>query len=638
MPQPSGLPEDAGQIRELLAVRCETREQKKTWNTVMGEHYIGALTSPGRLIKYMVVADGQTVAAGYFGSARLFIRDRDEWIGWTAEEQTRSRDIVLIHMGRFLVREEAHGCRNLASMALGAMIGAVREDWPKKYGVRPYLIESFVDPEKFSGTCYRAANWIPVGMTAGRGYDDRKRTASKSRKLIYMYPLVPDFRERLGLPSPEDRKIPAWVRAKPLGVFEGLKGDAWASQEFAGAKVGNKASVKRLVFSAARIAQSPHTLASKAFGADKAAQLGWFRFVDNPRVTPQGILAGHRDCTLMRAKVFRIVLFVMDTMTVSLPGKVKATSLEGDFWVFGYDAHTTIAVEPEQELFLGVVDATFRGRRQGGKGPGRLPPDERESAVWRQHARSVGEVAVHMPGTLSILVGDRGADALLFIHECIELGCVRLVIRARTDLVLPEESEGLFPLMAHTELCGTMKVKLGRTSERRDCAGNAVARAYPETVVEVDVAFRRVTLAPPPEKPEAGPLEVVCVAAVERGKPKRDERVKWILLTTVDVENAEDAMTVVGYYERRWLIEEMHGILKKDCCDIESLAYRTFARLVNVHAVYMAVTWQLMLLRQLARKNPDLPPDDVFGDLEMDALHKTADEVQKKPSCAPCPS
>ncbi|MCR5260197.1 MAG: transposase [Desulfovibrio sp.] len=107
-----------------------------------------------------------------------------------------------------------------------------------------------------------------------------------------MYPLVPDFRERLGLPCPEDRKLPAWVRAKPLGVFEGLKGDAWASQELAGAEVGNKANAKRLVFSAARIAQSPHTSTNQAFGADTAAQLGWFRFVDNSKVTPQGILAG----------------------------------------------------------------------------------------------------------------------------------------------------------------------------------------------------------------------------------------------------------------------------------------------------------------------------------------------------------
>ena len=424
----------------------------------------------------------------------------------------------------------------------------------------PFLIETYVDPARFNGTCYKAANWIYVGDTAGRGYDDRERKADAGAKQIYMYPLVPDFRERLGLLSPEQRELPAWALAKPLAPYEGLKDDSWAWQEFGGADIGSRANVKRLVYSVEILALHPDETANQAFGINNAAKEGWYRLLKNGAVTPGGILKSHVECTLMRAKGFKVILLIQDTMVISLRGKRKTAGL-GPVWSSdgssspGVYEHGTIAVEPEQDLFLGVVDVTFWVRQEGGKGPGRLPPDERESAVWRRHSRRADEMASYMPGILAVTVCDRGADAWLLIYEVLGMKHLELVVRARADRWLPEENSRLFALMSDTCPCGEMEVTLPRTTERRNCSGSVTVRGHPELTVKVDVIFRRVKLPPPPEMPDAGPAEVVCVAAVERGPaPKNRERVKWFLITTLPVKSFEDAKTVIGYYDKRWII------------------------------------------------------------------------------------
>ena len=636
-PQPVGLPEDAGQLMELKIVMARTLPQKKTWNTILEEeHYIGASTPPGRLIKYMAYADGQLAAAGCFCAAKLSVWEREEWIGWPAELMKLRRDEVLIGMGRYVVREGAHACRNLASKVLGAMVGAVRIDWPEKYRVEPMLIETYVDPSRFDGTCYKAANWIYVGETSGRGRDDRNHAASAGIKMIFMYPLVPDFRKRLGVLSPEERERPAWAADKALGPWEGLKGDAWAGHEFGGSDLGNKARNKRLAYSAVRLAKSPQTSISEAFHLDIPGREGLYRLVNNEVVTPDRILEGHSLRTRQRAKGLKIAVFAQDGLTVTLKGKPKTRGL-GPVWtsasgssVDGLEEHGVVLIDPAARRMLGVFRTVFWVRIRGGKGKKRLPPDERESAVWRDAGREIDEAAALMPDTRCVTVCDRGADALLFICEYLERGQSELIVRAKSDRRLLNESGHLFSAMAHTPPCGKMTVKLDRVTERRDCAGNIVVKGHPAMTVEVDVIFRPVTFAPPPEKPDFGPVSVVCVTVVERGMPKDHERLRWHLLTTGEVKNAGQAMEVVRHYECRWVIEEWHGMLKKDCCNIEALSCRTAEAVENVIAIYMVVAWWLMLSLHLARTEPELPPDTVLDPLEMEILQRELKRAEKK--------
>jgi len=641
VPQPSGLPEDAGKIGELKVVMVTTPEQLLTWNTVInGEHYLGAKTPLGRQIKYLVYADGELAAAAGFCSAMRKIRERDVWIGWSPEERDRLRDSMLACLNRYLVREGAHGCANFASMALGALIGAVRKDWPAKYGAGISLLETFVDPKRFEGTSYKATNWISIGRTSGRGRDDRNRKANLGKKDVYIYMLDPGFRKRYGFPSPEERALPAWVRAAPAELAEGLTSQNWARHEFGSSKLEHKDRVDRLVFSAERLASSPQTSASAAFGADMPARTAWYRFVSRSKTTPEGILSGHMESTMMRAKGRKVVLFAQDTMIISLAGKKRTEGL-GSIWtngrgadVSGLYSHPLVAIAPGEEggdgVLLGVVGVEFWARKPGGKGPKKLPPDQRESAVWRRSAQTVDELARHLPGTLAVTLCDRGGDDALLLSECRKMKHCEIIVRARADRRLPGEPRTLFPTMAYTPPCGTTKVTMGRVTERRNNAGKVIVTGRPEMTVELDVIFRRVTLPPPREKPENGPVEVVCVTAAERGRPKGRPLIRWHLLTTMDVKCFKDAEEVVHYYAERWIIEEFHGMLKKDCCDIEELAYRTAHRLKNVIAVYMVVAWWLMFILQLARTKPDLPPETVFDEVEMEEIQLELQRVQKK--------
>jgi len=119
----------------------------------------------------------------------------------------------------------------------------------QKYGYPPLLLETFIDISHFMGTCFRAANWIPVGRTQGRGRQDREMKATKSVKDIYLYPLAKDCRQRLGLSKGSGLGPPA--------LTDGVFGDLWAQQEFGTAELGDSRLTRRLVEIAAAKAENP---------------------------------------------------------------------------------------------------------------------------------------------------------------------------------------------------------------------------------------------------------------------------------------------------------------------------------------------------------------------------------------------
>ena len=134
-----------------------------------------------------------------FASPALQLSDRDRWIGWDAE-QRRAQLHRIVGLSRFLIRPSVD-CRNLASRLLSISLERLVEDFRQRYHYEPWLVESFVDASRFSGSCYRAANWILVGQTQGRGRQDRFKEREETVKDIYVFPLEKDFRTRLGLPA-----------------------------------------------------------------------------------------------------------------------------------------------------------------------------------------------------------------------------------------------------------------------------------------------------------------------------------------------------------------------------------------------------------------------------------------------------
>jgi hypothetical protein len=159
-------------------------------------HYLGLQNTVGENLKYLVTdGAGREVACLLFGSAAWSCKPRDAFIGW--DRETRRRNLQrLSNNTRFLILPWVR-VPHLASHVLSRIVRRLRADWVERYGHPLDLVETFVDRERFRGTCYRAANWVHVGETTGRSREDRHHTLQVPVKDVYVYPLRPDFRDLL---------------------------------------------------------------------------------------------------------------------------------------------------------------------------------------------------------------------------------------------------------------------------------------------------------------------------------------------------------------------------------------------------------------------------------------------------------
>jgi hypothetical protein len=159
-------------------------------------HYLGYVQPVGEHLKYVVYAGERPVACFLFSSAPRHLGPRDRFIGWSAEAR-RERIRFVLYNSRFLILPWVR-VPHLASHLLGRMARRLPGDWQEKYGHSVHLLETFVDAPRYRGTCYRAANWICVGQTTGRGKDDQTHRPNRSCKEVWVYPLRRDFRDQLG--------------------------------------------------------------------------------------------------------------------------------------------------------------------------------------------------------------------------------------------------------------------------------------------------------------------------------------------------------------------------------------------------------------------------------------------------------
>jgi len=158
-------------------------------------HYLGYCQPVGEHLKYLVTMDDRPIACFSWSSAPRHIGCRDRFIGWSPE--MRRKNIHLIaYNSRFLLLPWVR-IEHLASHLLGKMARRISRDWQEVYGHPVYFLETFVDTERFKGTCYRASNWIHMGQTTGRGKDDKTHKPTRSIKDVWGYALNARFRERL---------------------------------------------------------------------------------------------------------------------------------------------------------------------------------------------------------------------------------------------------------------------------------------------------------------------------------------------------------------------------------------------------------------------------------------------------------
>ena len=185
-----------GEITPLAIEQVRRSAEEPLFNSLMEQyHYLGYEQPVGEHLKYLVKARGQAIACLAWSSAPRHLGSRDRFIGW--DPQARRRNIQFVtYNTRFLILPWVR-VEHLASHILGRMAAQVARDWQQVYGHPIHLLETFVDPERFRGTCYRAANWIVVGKTTGRGKDSTSNRPNRSIKLVLVLPLHRRFRQLL---------------------------------------------------------------------------------------------------------------------------------------------------------------------------------------------------------------------------------------------------------------------------------------------------------------------------------------------------------------------------------------------------------------------------------------------------------
>jgi hypothetical protein len=560
-----------------------------------------------------------------FAAPALQLADRDGWIGWNAE-QRRAHLHAVVGLSRFLIRPSVK-CRNLASRLLSMSLERLVEDFQRRYHYRPWLVESFLDRSRFSGTCYQAANWIRVGQTTGRGRQDRFNKREETIKDIYVYPLEKDFRDRLGLAK--------GAGLGALGPADGVDGKNWAKQEFGGAPLGDARLSTRLVDIAAAKAEKPGRAFTGVAEGDWPAVKAYYRLIDHPdkeAISMEHILRHHRERTVRRMKDQRTVLCIQDGSDLEYTSLAQCEGLgvigtnQTAAQSRGLHLHTTFAVAPNG-LPLGVLRAQCVAPELKSPDDKRLsytiPIEEKDTFCWIEGLRDTMDVAAQMPQTRLIHVCDREADFFELFDEQRRNPGVDLLVRANHNRVITEEPFKLFPAIRQAPLQTKVQVHVPRQSARPKLSKKKARRKRPSRLAELEVRYQRIQLRPPDYHSGKDPIDVWVIHAMESSPPEATEPVEWFLLTTVNITSPEDAVQCLRWYCLRWRIEDFHRVLKSGC-GVEQIAHETAERIRRAIAINLVIAWRIMLMTLLGRETPELPPEVMFSNIELQVLRAYA--------------
>jgi hypothetical protein len=604
-------------LRELGEVTVDPvssryAKESKIWFALLDQyHYLGSGPLCGAQIRYVV----KNSTHGYLGalafsSASWAMKARDDYIGWTEGARRANLD-RLVSNDRFLILPTVR-VKHLASHVLSLALSRLPEDWEQRYQIRPVMVETFVDPNRFAGICYKAANWHDVGNTAGR----RDGRAKK----IFLYPLDRRWRKIL-------------CTEPPIRLAEKPRPEApehWAEEEFGTVRLYDDRLKQRLYTIAQDFYKDPQANIPEACGS-KARTMGAYRFFQNPKVTLDVVLTAHTEATIERMKQHRVVLVPQDTTTLDYSTHPMTEGLgptnNQDDDAIGLLLHDTLAFT-EEGTPLGILDAQCWARDPQEKGKRyrrkELPIEQKESMKWLRSFRKAAQVQKLCPETMLVVMGDRESDIYeLFLETSKEPDGPKLLVRAEKTRNRKVDQEFLWDVMAKQKVAGSLKIHIPRRGSRKG------------RDARIDVRFAKVALTPPKHCGSAPAITVWAVYVTEKAKKNIDEPIEWMLLTTVEVKSFEEAQRRVEWYSGRWGIEVYHRTLKSGC-RIEDRQLETADRLETCLGVDMVVAWRIYYLTMLGRETPEMPCTVFFKEIEWKALccyvNKTPVPPEKPPS------
>ena len=609
------LPQSAERIVDLrLSLIVDEQDpQHLLWNRLISrEHPLRGAPLVGAQLRYLILAgDNELIGAIGFGPPAFYLSCRDCWIGWDAQamEQNRSKVICL---SRFLIRPGLR-CANLASRCYRLVLQQVRGDWLERYGVKPLLVETYIDRSTYTGKSLVAANWLRIGQSLGRGRSTvRKTDRPQSPKDVWVWQW--DTRARAQL---QQRALPPVV---PRSVFSPSLQPDWIYEELDGLALGHVKLHQRFAQMLQGRWAHPDRSFFTSFEGAKGGKAA-YDFIANPRAELHfaNLLAPHYQNTRRRMAAESVVLLAQDTTALSYNTLAETIDL-GPIGnklreSRGLLLHSLQAFRLDG-IPLGCAWAQVWARdglpKTGHRNEHSI--EQKESARWVDAFQQAVQIAGQMPQTTLLICGDRESDILdVYDHARVAPPNVHYLVRAQHDRIL-ESGEKLWDHLVAQPCGGTMAVQVPRRKER------------PARTATLQLRWNKVQIKPPRVgcKNSWGSLELWMLLAQEINPPQGVEPIEWALLTDWKIDSLKTARRLVGWYGLRWAIECWHQVLK-DVCKVETRQMKSAQALTRALTLDLIVAWRVLLLCRLAKGHPHLPARLLYSPEELAIL-----EVLKK--------
>jgi hypothetical protein len=374
------------------------------------------------------------------------------------------------------------------------------------------------------------------------------------------------------------------------------------------------------------MARDPMGSIPKQMGGQAAAK-ATYRFLESAKTSYEQLMVPHVTQTREEMQEKNRMLLIQDMTEIDYTHHPQTQGLGpiGNGSHHGYLLQSVLAVDPEKKEVLGLATQEPFLRQpapEGETSTQRKKRKQKESEVW---LRQVREIGMAPPGCQWIHVGDRGSDIFAFLRECLKFGCdflVRVKHDRRVDLLIDQaetalpkgarrhgaqrpagtgEPQHLFEVVRSWSSLGERTLHLDGNHKRK------------ERDAHLKVSWGTLRLWPPDGEAGKGesPLVVTVVRTWEPDPPQGEEALEWLLLTSVSVENEEQAWERVEWYRMRWIVEDYHQCLKTGC-QIEARHVQTYEGLRTVLGFLAPLAVRLLQLRSAARAQPDQPAQDVL--------------------------
>jgi hypothetical protein len=603
------LPPTVEKIADLhWSLIVDTQDaQHLVWNRLISrQHPLKGAPLVGAQLRYLLLAGSEVVGAIGFGPPSFYQSCRDCWIGW--DNQAREQNLhLVIGLSRFLIRPELH-CANLASRSYRLILQRVRDDWFDRYGVKPVLVETYIDRSTYTGKSLVAANWLRIGQTQGRGRTSPSRqTRPKSVKDVWVWQWDQQARARL-----QERPLPAVV---PRSLFSASQPASWAQEELDGLDLGHSKLNERFTRMLQGRWAHPDWSFYTSFGGAAGGKAA-YALLESARAQLQfqNLLSPHLNNTRRRMAAEKVVVLAQDTTTLSYNTLKKTTGLGpvGDDRLPGRGLllHTLQAFRLDR-IPMGCAWAKLWARESVSDTAHRNKQsiDQKESVRWVEAFQTAAQIAAQMPKTAVIVCGDRESDIIdLFDRATVTPPNLHFLIRAQHDRVL-DSGQKLRDFLSIQPCGATMVVEIPRNKDRQ-------ART-----ATLELRWAKIDIKPPRVgcKNSWGTMELWALLATETNPPKGQEPVDWMLLTDWKIDSPKMARRMIRWYGLRWGIECWHQVLK-DVCRVETRQMKSDQALSRALVLDMIVAWRVLLSCRLGKAHPNLPASVLYSPEELAIL------------------